>query len=234
MVIELRLEQKGKSQLLTFGYTRMVNAGYVGRDQDEVRRHIDELAKKGIPGPKTTPALYPVIARNLVTDAEIEVYSHDTCGEVEYVLMIEDEHKIYVGLGSDHSDRHLEETDIPRCKQICPNVLSKTVWPLTEVEDHWDDLEIQSKVIKDDQEVIYQKGPLELILDPKALMKFVLSKVPGPLNETVIFSGTLGTLTGGFVFGERFMAQLVDPKLDRRLELAYDIRPLDYMTVEQE
>lgn len=234
MVIELRLEQKGKSQLLTFGYTRMVNAGYVGRDQDEVRRHIDELAKKGIPGPKTTPALYPVIARNLVTDAEIEVYSHDTCGEVEYVLMIEDENTIYVGLGSDHSDRHLEVTDIPRCKQICPNVLSKTVWPLTEVEDHWDDLEIQSKVIKDGQEVIYQKGPLELILDPKALMKFVLSKVPGPLNETVIFSGTLGTLTGGFVFGERFMAQLVDPRLDRRLELAYEIRPLDYMTVEQE
>ncbi|UCG66702.1 MAG: DUF2848 family protein [Deltaproteobacteria bacterium] len=232
MEIELTLEQRGRSQLLTFGYTRMVNAGYVGRDQDEVRRHIDELAKKGIPGPKTTPALYPVIARNLVTDAEIEVYGQKTCGEVEYVLLIEDEHTIYVGLGSDHSDRHLEETDIPRCKQICPNVLSKTVWPLAEVEDHWDDLEIQSKVIKDGQEVLYQKGPLELILDPKALMKFVWSKVPGLLNETIIFSGTLGTLTGGFVYGERFTAQLVDSKLDRRLELAYDIRPLDYMTVE--
>ncbi|MEJ2024831.1 MAG: DUF2848 family protein [Deltaproteobacteria bacterium] len=33
----------------------MVNAGYVGRNQDEVRRHINELAEKGIPGPKKVP-----------------------------------------------------------------------------------------------------------------------------------------------------------------------------------
>ena len=217
---------------MTFTYNRMVNAGYVGRDQNEVRRHIDELAKKGIPGPKSTPTLYPVISRMMVTDAEIEVYSHETCGEVEYVLLVEDERTIYVGLGSDHTDRHLEEIDIPRSKQICPNILGQTVWPLVEVEDHWDDLEISSKILKDGEKILYQKGLLELILDPKGLMEFVRSKIPGPLDRTVIFSGTLGTLTGGFVFGERFMAELVDPKLERRLELTYDIIPLDYLTVE--
>ena len=96
MDIRLTLEQKGKSAPLTFSYTRMINAGYVGRDQEEVRRHIDELAKKGIPGPKTTPTAYPVICRMMVTDPEIEVYGDETCGEAEYVLFVENDGTIYV------------------------------------------------------------------------------------------------------------------------------------------
>jgi len=230
--IELTLEQKGKAKPLRYRYTRMVNAGYVGRNQEEVRRHIEELARKGIPGPKKTPTLYPVIPRTLVTDEAVEVYSHDTCGEVEYVLLIKDEKTVYVGLGSDHTDRHLEETDIPRAKQICPNVVSRRVWLLSEVMPHWDDLEIESRMIKEGKEVLYQKGRLALILDPPSLMEFVRSKIPGPLAGTVIYSGTLGTLTGGFVYGERFMAKLTVPRMGRSLDLQYDVLPLDYLTVE--
>jgi len=210
----------------------MVNAGYVGRNQDEVRRHIEELAAKGIPGPRTTPTLYPVICRTLVTDEKIEVYGDQTCGEVEYVLLVQDESTVYVGLGSDHTDRHLEKADIPRAKQICPNVISRTVWPLSEVEGHWDELDISSKMSNGREEILYQKGRLELIMDPRSLMRFVLTKIPGPLDGTVIYSGTIGSLTGGFVFGRRFVAELFDPKLNRRLNLAYDVNMLDYMTVE--
>jgi hypothetical protein len=229
--IKLTLDGKGKSKPLEFAYNRMVNAGYVGRNQDEVRRHIEELARKGIPGPKTTPTLYPVICRGLVVDEKIEVYGHETCGEVEYVLLIKDEKTIYVGLGSDHTDRHLEETDIPRAKQICPNVISRRVWPLSEVLPHWDDLEIESTAVRDGKEIPYQKGRLGLILGPAALMEFVRSKIPGSLDGMVIYSGTLGTLTGGFVFGERFLARLTDPRMGRSLELQYDVLPLDYVAV---
>ena len=232
MEIQFTLERKNKSEALTFRYQRMVNAGYVGRDQKEVQRHIEELAKKGIPGPKKTPTLYPVVRRMLVTDRQIEVYGHETCGEVEYVLLIENESKIYVGLGSDHTDRHLEETDIPRAKQICPNVVSRKVWPLAEIQGHWDELEIASKMIKDGHEVAYQKGRLALILDPKALIEWVCSKIPPPLDGTVIYSGTIGSLTGGFVFGEKFLAELFDPRLNRRLDLSYEVKPLDYITIE--
>jgi hypothetical protein len=232
MEIRLTLERKELSKPVDFNFSRMVNAGYVGRNQEEVRRHVEELAKKGIVGPKSAPTLYPIIPRTLVTEDVIEVYGDKTSGEVEYVLLVQDERTIYVGLGSDHSDRHLEETDIPRCKQICPNVVSKTVWPLAEVRDHWDDLEIQSKVIKDGQEILYQKGLLKLILDPKSLIEFVRTKIPGPLDGTVIFSGTLGILPGKFVFGEKFLAELIDPILYRSLELAYDVRPLNQITVE--
>lgn len=232
MEIQLTLEQKGKSRPLRYRYTRMVNAGYVGRNQEEVSRHIEELAKKGIPGPKKTPTLYPVIPRMLVTDEAVEVYSHHTCGEVEYVLLIHDESTVYVGLGSDHTDRHLEESDIPRAKQICPNVVSRKVWLLSDVMPHWDDLEIESRMIKEGKEILYQQGRLALILDPPGLMNFVRSKIPGSLAGTVIYSGTLGTRTGGFVYGERFMAKLTDPRMGRSLDLQYDVLPMDYLTVE--
>lgn len=227
MIIDLTLEKKGRRTPLRFACKRMVNAGYTGRDQAEVRRHIEELAKKGIPGPTTTPTLYPVIRRALVKDPEIEVYSLETCGEAEYVLLIENEDRIYVGVGSDHTDRKLEELDIPRAKQICPNVIAETVWSLEDVAGHWDELELRCRQVVAGREVLYQEGKLARLMAPRELMAFVRSKIGGPLDDTVIFSGTLAALTGGFVYGDALHAELVDPKLDRRLALSYEISSLD-------
>jgi hypothetical protein len=39
-------------------------------------------------------------------------------------------------------------------------------------------------------------------------------------------------VTGEFVFGQKFSTKLIDEKLNRRLEISYDIKPLDYLTVE--
>jgi hypothetical protein len=230
--LNLVLESKQGRQELAFNYRRMINAGYVGKNQEEVRRHIEELAAKGIPGPKSTPVLFPVVCNALVTDSVVEVYGDETSGEVEYVLLVVSENEVYVGLGSDHTDRHLEEIDIPRAKQICPNVMSRTVWPLDEVESHWDDLLLDASVTKDGEQIHYQEGRLGLILNPAELMDFIKSKIPGSLEKLVIFSGTMGMLTGEFVFGEKFSAKLIDDKLNRSLEISYEIRPLNYLTVE--
>lgn len=232
MNIAIDLVCNGEAKPRNFEFTRMVNAGYVGRNQDEVRRHIEELAAKGIPGPKKIPTLYPVITRGLVMEPFVEVYGEETSGEIEYVLLVENEGSVLVGVGSDHTDRHLEETDIPRAKQICPNIMSKHVWLLSDLEDHWDDLIIRSRVISGGEEILYQEGRLAVLMGPKELMAFVKSVI-GPLQNTVIFSGTLGTLTGGFVFGERFLAELIDEKRGRRLSLEYDVRKLDYMKVDE-
>ena len=232
MKLELVLESKQKRRELAFHYNRMVNAGYVGKNQEEVRRHIEELAAKGIPGPKSIPVLYPVVCSVLSLDPTIEVYGNETSGEVEYVLCIVTEDEVYVGLGSDHTDRHLEEIDIPRAKQICPNLMGRTVWPLVEVENHWDDILMNAHVVKDGKNTLYQEGRLGLLLNPAELMSFVKSKIPGPLENLIIYSGTMGMLTGEFVFGEKFSAGLIDEKLNRRIEISYDVRPLDYLTVE--
>lgn len=232
MELDLVLENTKERRQLVFNYRRMVNAGYVGKNQEEVRRHIQELAEKGIPGPKSTPVLFPVVCNALVTDSVVEVYGSETSGEVEYVLLVINEDEVYVGLGSDHTDRHLEETDIPRSKQICPNLMSRTVWPLEEVQGDWDDLLMNASVVKDGEEIRYQEGRLGLLLNPAELMAFVKSKIPGPLEDLVIFSGTMGMLTEEFVFGEKFSSKLIDEKLNRRLEISYDVKPLDYLTVE--
>lgn len=232
MKLELVLESEQGSRELLFDYSRMVNAGYVGKNQEEVRRHIEELAAKGIPGPKSVPVLYPVIPNTLSLDQTIEVYGNETSGEVEYVLCVVTENEVYVGLGSDHTDRHLEVSDIPRAKQICPNVMGRTVWPMKEVESHWDELLISAQVEKDGKELLYQEGRLGLLLNPAELMSFVKRKIPGPLENLVVFSGTMGTLTGEFVCGQKFSAALLDEKLSRQLEISYDIKPLNYLAVD--
>ena len=232
MKLELVLESKQERRELAFRYNRMVNAGYVGKNKEEVRRHIDELAAKGIPGPKSIPVLYPVVCNVLSLEPTIEVYGNETSGEVEYVLCVVTEDEVYVGLGSDHTDRHLEETDIPRAKQICPNIMGRAVWPLAEVENHWDDLLITASVLNNGKDTLYQEGRLGLLLSPAELMSFVKSKIPGPLENLIIFSGTLGTLTGEFIFGQKFSARLIDEKLNRRIDIFYDVKPLDYLTVD--
>jgi hypothetical protein len=230
--LEVVLETIQERLPLKFKYNRMVNAGYAGKNQEEVRRHIHELAEKGIPGPSSTPTLYPVVCTALTTESVIEVYGNETSGEVEYVLLVVAEDEIYVGLGSDHTDRHLEETDIPRAKQICPNLVSRTVWPLNEVEEHWDDLLLKATAVAHGEEIPYQEGQLGLLLNPSELLSFVKSKIPGPLEHLVIFSGTMGMLTKEFVFAEKFSAQFIDEKLNRRSEISYDINPIDYLAVE--
>jgi len=227
VMIDLALERKGQRTSLRFACERMVNAGYTGRNQLEVRQHIEELARKGIPGPPTTPTLYPVIRRALVKDPEIEVYSRETCGEAEYVLLIENESRIFVGVGSDHTDRKLEEWDIPRAKQICPNVIGETVWDLEDVVGYWDELGLRCRQTVDGKEILYQEGKLARLMAPRELMAFVRSKVGGPLDGTIIFSGTLAALTGGFVYGDRFYAEMADPRMNRRLAVEYHIRSLE-------
>ena len=112
MNLHLNLESLEGTRPYQFNSKTMINAGYVGRNQDEVRRHIEELAAKGIPAPKSTPVLFPKACRSLVLDDLIEVYGEETSGELEYVLLVQDENDVDVGLGSDHTDRKLEETDI--------------------------------------------------------------------------------------------------------------------------
>jgi hypothetical protein len=230
--IQLELETRSGRSPLKFQYQRMVNAGYVGKNQAEVRRHIEELAAKGIPGPTSTPTLYPVVLKALTTDDEIQVYGHRSCGEVEYVLLVKTVDEVYVGLGSDHTDRFLEEVDIPRSKQICPNIISKTVWPLDEVSNHWDDLLMSSTATHEGKMIRYQEGRLGLLLNPAELMQFVGDKVGEPLTDIIIFSGTLGMLGGEFIYGEAFAAELLDNRLDRRLNVDYRVAPMDYLSVE--
>jgi hypothetical protein len=91
---------------------------------------------------------------------------------------------------------------------------------------------LKATAVKNGEEIPYQEGRLGLLLNPSELLSFVKSKMSGPLENLVVFSGTMGMLTGEFVFAEKFSAQFIDEKLNRSIEIAYDIKPIDYLTVE--
>lgn len=226
MITHLTLDAKGRDISVLFEYSRMFNAGYVGRNQEEVRKHVRELAAKGVPAPSSTPALYAVGCHCLYAGDEIDVYGDETSGEAEYVLFVKNEKTVYIGLGSDHTDRFLEKTDIPRSKQICPNVVVPQIWALDDVAGHWDDIMLRSYVVKDGKEVLYQEGTLGAIFSPGQLMKFVAEKTGTNLDDTILFSGTLSLKTGDFLYGEEFRAEMIDSRLNRTLELTYTIRAL--------
>jgi len=214
---------------LEFEVKRMVNGGYVGRNQEEVRRHIEELAKQGIPGPSSTPTLYPVSRRSLTQASSIEVFGEETSGEAEFVLLMENENQIYAGVGSDHTDRKLEMFDIAWSKNICPNVISKELWFFDDVLPHWDEIALRSWVTRGGKRSLYQEARLRSVLSPKELISFVRSRIQGESDHLVIFSGTIGLLEGELIFGEKFEVELEDPVSGDRLSVAYEVVPLNFV-----
>lgn len=229
MEIQLLLQKDQTLTPLSFKVDKMVNAGFTGRDQEEVRHHLDELSAKGIDVPDSTPTLYPVNPAALAMDTAITVYGEETSGEIEYVLFVKNDHEIYVGIGSDHTDRKLEELDIPRAKQITPNLVSPVVWELNDLKDHWDDLSMECTVKKGDETILYQKGSLGLLMSPSELLEFVARKIKGPLDNTAIFSGTVKMETDDFVFADTFTGRLTDPATDRCISFSYSVNSMNFM-----
>lgn len=66
--------------------TRVICAGYAGRDQESVRKHIEELKALGVPAPAETPAFYSVPPERVTTADSVRVRGRHTSGEVEFVL----------------------------------------------------------------------------------------------------------------------------------------------------
>ncbi|RPJ04552.1 MAG: DUF2848 domain-containing protein, partial [Deltaproteobacteria bacterium] len=186
------VERDGKEEEIAFELRRLVNAGYTARNQDGVRKHIEELKREGIPAPDSTPTAYEVISNLVYFDREIEVVGDKTSGEAEFVLLCSGK-DVFVGVGSDHTDRELETVSIIKSKQICPNVMSDRVWDLKEVGKNWDEILLRSWV-KDDrgEKVLYQDAPLATMLSPQDLMEFVQGKMDDKrLDGVLIFSGTV-------------------------------------------
>lgn len=224
------LEIRGREEEIHFEMRRMVNAGYTGRDQEKVRRHIEELKKEGVPAPESTPTAYEMITQLVYFDEEIEVVSERTSGEAEYVLLC-GEDEVYVGVGSDHTDRELESVSILKSKQVCPNVMSNRIWRLKEVRKDWDEMILRSWIIDGvGRKLLYQEAPLSTMLTPENLMTFVQNRSNDrSLAGTMIFSGTIPILTGKFVYGSYFEVELFHPRTEKRLSCHYHVQVLDYL-----
>ncbi|HVN22888.1 MAG TPA: DUF2848 family protein [Syntrophorhabdales bacterium] len=229
--LELSVVTGASSIPLQFRVKRMVNGGYVGRDVEAVKAHLAELSREGVPAPPSVPMIFPVLSDNITADDRIEVIGNKTSGEAEFVLLFDAEN-IFVGVGSDHTDRELERESIVMSKQVCPNVLSPQVWKYDDVEEGWDDLTIQGWVKPRDAEewLLYQKAPLGTIISARDLIGLVKPAIKdGGVEGLVIFSGTVPILTREMVFGSAFRAELIDARRDRKLRCEYRVVVLDYL-----
>ncbi|WP_036745697.1 DUF2848 family protein [Paenibacillus sp. UNC451MF] len=198
---------------------RLVIAGYTGKDQEAVKKHIDELKELGVPAPPQVPMLYDLSPELLQISEEITVVQNDGSGEAEVVLL-DVGGSWYVGLGSDHTDRVLEAVSIQKSKQVCAKPVTKEVWSLESIIHRWDDIEMNSWVQVDGEEKLYQSGKLGEFLHPNDLMRIVKDR--GYVSSNMaLYCGTL-PLHGGFVFGGTFRAELVDKQEGRKLEIQYN------------
>jgi hypothetical protein len=197
-----------------------VIAGWTGRDPVAREKHIVELMALGVARPATTPIYYRVSASRLTTATQIEAVGENSSGEVEVVL-IRDAGKVWVGVGSDHTDRKVETYNVTTSKQMCDKPIAPELWPFDDVSDHWDSLMLRSWIEEGGQRRLYQEGAVSAMLVPDTIVAGF--EPNGKLADgTAMFCGTLAA-RGGIRPSRRFSFELADPIRNRRITYAYDI-----------
>jgi len=203
--------------------TKLVVAGWTGRDPAAVAHHIEELKAIGVTPPSRTPIFYLASLSRVTCAGAIEVLSAETSGEAEFVLL---QHKgaLWVGIGSDHTDRKLETYGVAASKQICDKPIGTEFWRYDAVAPHWDQLKLRAYATIGGKRELYQDGSVAQMLAPSSLLS--LYNEGGALRDgNLMFCGTLAAI-GGIRPAERFECELIDPVLQRTIRCGYDINVL--------
>ena len=212
------------SQLAQLQLTTAVIAGWTGRDQAAVEKHIRELEELGVKRPASTPIFYRVASTRVTNAERIEASGDDSSGEVEFVLA-RIRGGLYVGVGSDHTDRVIETVGVTVSKQMCDKPIASTFWPWEEVSGHWSQLMLRSWIVENGERRLYQEGSVTSMLDPLDLIarwhdgNGVLS------DHCLMFCGTLPAI-GGIRKSPVFEFELHDPVLERSIRHQYAIDTL--------
>jgi hypothetical protein len=205
---------------LTLAIDQAVIAGWTGRDPVARDKHIAELEAIGIARPASTPIYYRVAACRLTTADSIEVSGEDSSGEVEFVL-IGWQGRIFVGVGSDHTDRKVEAYSVTVSKQMCDKPIASVLWELEDVIGHWDRMILRSFALIDGARVLYQEGTLDGMLSVADLIQRGFGGKTLP-DGCAMFGGTFAA-KGGIRPASRFEFELEDPVLKRVIKHGYDV-----------
>ena len=203
----------------------LVIAGWTGRDRAALEHHVRELEALGVKRPSSMPVYYRVAAACLTQATRIQALGPDSSGEVEPVLFSMSD-GLWLGVGSDHTDRKLETVSVAMSKQVCAKVVGTTLWDCREIAGHWDQLLIRSHIVEgaSDEPVLYQEGSLAKILPAGALIEGYSGERGLPIGTTM-FCGTFPA-RGGIRAARAFIMEIEDPVLKRRLRHRYDIEAL--------
>jgi len=220
MRIAVTVDDGRTQRAAEFAIARMYNLGSATRKAETAVAHQEEVAKEGIRIALDVPAprIYPIATHSLTTGTEVEAQCTHSSGEIEIVLLLAEQ--LYVGVGSDHTDRALEKTSIPWSKQVTPNVLAPVLWPFEAMRARWDDCVMRSWV----DGRLYQDVPVAAFLHPDDVLRIVRERVPGmPKRDVMIFCGTIVSLDKALGFGKRWEIEMEDPGAKRRIRHGYDV-----------
>src|SRR5262249_15141969 len=167
----------------------------------------------------------------IASAGEVDVVGGHSSGEVEFVLVGAAD-ALYIGVGSDHTDRKVETYGVTVSKQMCPKPVGPELWPFAELESHWDRLVLRSHVTRGGKRRLYQEGEVTQMLAPRDLLAR-LSGSTGLAPGTAMFCGTL-PVRGEIGGGERFEIELHDPVKGRSLRHEYAVRELAIADGEEE
>jgi hypothetical protein len=212
----------GRDQSLPVAVRRVLIAGFTGRDSAGVQAHVDELRELGVPVPDAVPILIPLPANLLTTADHIDVTGGFTSGEVEAVIVVHRGRR-YLTVGSDHTDRELEQRSIAGSKAACPKIVANTLIPLDEVPDP-DAVELTSRA---DGEA-YQTGTLAEILPLAEIEKLLYREGIVLTDGDVLFTGSLPVTGGALRHADTFSARLRDPASGATVELRYEVQRLTH------
>jgi hypothetical protein len=222
-VLSLVLQSGSEPERQAVPIEQLVIAGWTGRDAAAVEKHIQELEAIGVRRPASVPIFYRAAAARLTTDTLIEATGESSGGEVEFVLLQHRE-RLWVGAGSDHTDRQVEKYGVTVSKQMCDKPVAPVFWAYDDVVAHWERLLLRAYVTETGARVLYQEGPVTAMLDPAGLIaRFVGSS--GLCEGTLMFCGTLAA-RGGVRPTEEFEFELEDPVLGRTIKHGYRVQSL--------
>lgn len=224
--LPLVVESLAGTAPLSFTVRHIVCAGYTSRDRADAERRIQELQSLGIARPKEAPTFFAVASYLATVEQVIEVQGPFTSGEAEVALVLGPGGP-WVTVASDQTDRFVERHSVPAAKQLCPKVLAPMVWPLAEVQAHWDDLEIRAWVRSGRKRRLYQEAKLGSLLLPDVLLAGVRRRAGRVLDGVLLLSGTVPTVDGQLVYGDAYELELVDPRLGRAIRTQYAVRVLE-------
>jgi hypothetical protein len=130
---------------------------------------------------------------------------------------------LWLGVGSDHTDRKLETVSVAMSKQVCAKVVGQQLWDCREIAEHWDELVIRSRIPQEGngKPVLYQEGRLAQILPPQTLIEGHAGPKGLPVG-TAMFCGTFPAI-GGIRSAPWFEMEIEDPVLNRCLRHRYRI-----------
>ena len=202
---------------------QLVIAGWTGRDAAAVEAHISELEAIGVPRPAAVPTFYRAAAALLTTAGAIQVVGGDSSGEVEPVLVAVDG-ELWIGVGSDHTDRAAERAGVSLAKQLCAKPVGRDFWLFSEVAAHWDQVVLHSWAVTRGERRLYQHGAAAALLRPEELLQRYRTQA-ALQPQAALFCGTLPVI-GALGHVDRFEMRLEDPVLGRCIDASYTVEVL--------